>query len=374
MHARTADWSGHAPSTILAVPIDGLGELLLTGPAVRALARSARVVVVSGRSNRAVAELLPGVSDIIEFDRPWLSGHRAAVDPEALGRFVDSVRSRDVEHAVIFSSEHQSALPTALALRLSGIRHIAAFTDHEHGTLLDVALPFDPAVHEVERHLQLVTRLGFSVGADQRLAICRRPLPRHLEVQLPERFLVVHPGASAPARTVQPERWVTIVDALTTAGHSVVVTGAATDEGARIVVDAAARVIDLVGRTSISELASVLARARVLCVGHTGVMHLAGAVGTPAVVVFPPTVPVQRHRPWLVQHRLLGVHDIGCAHCRRYRCPLERHPCVALDPRIVVGAVDDLLTAERSPARRLGRAMQRRPAECSAGSFPAVVK
>jgi ADP-heptose:LPS heptosyltransferase len=101
-------------------------------------------------------------------------------------------------------------------------------------------------------------------------------------------------------------------------------------------------VTDLGGRTSLAELAGLLASARCVVVGNTGPAHLAAAVGTPVVSLFAPTVPAVRWRPWRVPHELLYA-DVPCAGCRARVCPVEGHPCLgAVTVEDVVRAVDRL--------------------------------
>jgi ADP-heptose:LPS heptosyltransferase len=104
-------------------------------------------------------------------------------------------------------------------------------------------------------------------------------------------------------------------------------------------------VTDLGGRTSLAELAQVLAGARCVVVGNTGPAHLAAAVGTPVVSLFAPTVPAVRWRPWMVPHELIGV-DVPCAGCRARVCPVPGHPCLGgVTVTEVLGAVDRLAPA-----------------------------
>ena len=61
---------------VLAVRLDNEGDVLLTGPAIRAIAARARfVTLLCGPRGRAAAELLPGVDSILEVRAPW-------IDPE----------------------------------------------------------------------------------------------------------------------------------------------------------------------------------------------------------------------------------------------------------------------------------------------------
>jgi ADP-heptose:LPS heptosyltransferase len=101
--------------------------------------------------------------------------------------------------------------------------------------------------------------------------------------------------------------------------------------------------LDLGGRTTLAELADVLAEAEVVVVGNTGPAHLAAAVGTPVVSLFAPTVPAVRWRPWRVRHELLYV-DVPCAGCRARVCPVPGHPCLGgVSVEDVVAAVESLV-------------------------------
>ena len=119
-----------ARGSVLAVRLDSDGDVLLAGPAIRALTTSSDTVdLLVSPAGAAAARLLPGVREVLVFDAPW-TGYRPRLIADLAGRRYDG--------AVIFTSFHQSPLPMALVARLAGIPAIAASSVDYPGSLLDV--------------------------------------------------------------------------------------------------------------------------------------------------------------------------------------------------------------------------------------------
>ncbi|MBN8548181.1 MAG: glycosyltransferase family 9 protein [Deltaproteobacteria bacterium] len=88
------------------------------------------------------------------------------------------------------------------------------------------------------------------------------------------------------------------------------------------------RVIDLVGKTSLVDLAYILKDASA-CVGpDSGPAHIAAAVGTPHVTLFGPTSPA-RVAPFGSENLSLQS-SLGCTPCYRKKCPGLDRLCMRL--------------------------------------------
>jgi ADP-heptose:LPS heptosyltransferase len=329
---------------LLAVRPDGMGDVLLTGPAVRAMAASGEVTFLAGPAGADAAALLPGVNRVLRCLVPWIDPDPGPFEPAAMTRLAAALRSAAADEAVIFTSFHQSALPMALALRMAGVARVSAISDDYPGSLLDVRHRLTADMPEAGRNLSLAHAAGFRLppGDTGALAV-RWPLPDGSALTGPGPYVVVHPGASVPARRPSAPRLAAIAAALAAAGHRVVVTGTAAERGLAAEVCRAVppgTVLDLSGRTSLPMLAAVLAGADVLVAPNTGAAHLAAAVGTPVASLFAPVVPAARWAPHGVPAILLGDQDAPCAGTRARACPVPGHPCLdTVDPRAVVSAV-----------------------------------
>ena len=339
----------------LVVRLDNAGDVLLAGPAVRAVAAgSERVTVLAGPQGSAAARLLPGVDEVLEWRCPWIDPTPQSVERTEVDDLVDRLAAHRFDRALVLGSFHQSPLPTALVLRMAGVPWIGAVSVDYPGSLLDLRHRVDEDLPEAERALSLALAAGFTLPQDDDggLAV-RRPLPdvTHLLPEGP--FVVLHPGTSVPARAWPAERFAEAAALLTDRGHRVEVTGAASETALTAAVAGATPAVDLGGRTTLHELAAVLAAADVVVVGNTGPAHLAAAVRTPVVSLFAPTVPAVRWAPYKVPTVLLGDQHAVCRDTRVTRCPFEGHPCLAsVGPADVMSAVEQL--SGRSEPMQIG--------------------
>jgi ADP-heptose:LPS heptosyltransferase len=203
--------------------------------------------------------------------------------------------------------------------------------------------------HEVSRWCRLLDHHGVAADAgDLRLAV---PLPPPIRAAA----TIVHPGAKSPGRRWPGARFAAVARALAVAGHRVVITGSAGERDLAVRVAAAAALPPdavLAGRTGLGELAALVAHARLLVSGDTGIGHLATAYGTPSVVLFGPVPP-----------RLWGPPPDRAYHRAIWhgtRVDPGDSPDPGVHPALLAVDVDEVLGAARSvldaagPAREAG--------------------
>ncbi|UQU62022.1 HAD-IIIA family hydrolase [Couchioplanes caeruleus] len=321
--------------TVLVVRSDSAGDMLITGPGIRAVAAGAeRVVLLCGPRGRAAAELLPGVDEIIEARLPWIDPQPSPVDAAFVRDLTQRLAATGAEEAVIFTSFHQSALPLALLLRAAGVGRITAISDDYPGSLLDVRHRVPVGVPEAERARSVAAAAGFALPAtdDGGLRVETGP------VRAGHDYVVVHPGASVEARSCPPETMRAIVAALAADGHEVLVTGGPDER--ELATSVAGDAGTDAGLMSLRELAGLLAGASAVVVANTGPAHLAAAVGTPVVSLYAPTVPFGQWGPYRVPYVRLGDAAAPCRDTRATRCPVAGHPCLStIAPADVLAAL-----------------------------------
>ena len=305
---------------VLVARLDSAGDVLLAGPAIRAVARQADVTLLCSSVGLPAARLLPDTRTMI-FDAPWVHGNPPPVRARELARLV--WRLRGFDEAIILTSSFQSSLPMALLLRLAGIRPITAISDDYPGSLIDNRVRPDYDLHEVQRSLAVTEAAGYPGSDDLRLIeeLPAYPVPS-------EPYVVIHPGAEAQSRAIDPRSAAEAVTELSAAGYQVLVTGSLSEKRLTARVAGTAG-IDLGGRTTFGQLAFVLRGAQAAIVGNTGPAHLAASVGTPVVSLFTPVVPAHKWQPYGVATTVLGDQRAACADTRARECPIPGHPCMA---------------------------------------------
>jgi ADP-heptose:LPS heptosyltransferase len=286
--------SGAGQTRILFVRTDRLGETLLNLPAIAALnaafPRSAITLLV----HPELSELLKGLrgveavlEDVQDAGRPWW--FRAI-------RLAGQLRARRFDIVVISNPRKELHLGALLA----GIPTRVGY-DRKWGWTLTHRLSDDRALgarHEVEYNLQLLTLLGIAVPSTPALRIAVRPeaqesvsrLLKRLSVQETERLVAVHPWTSNPRKQWPLERSRELIHRLRQVPGLIVAVIGGQDERRQVQqllpAGTSEGLVNLVGQLSLSQLAALLQRVRVLATNDSGPMHLAAAVGTPVVALF----------------------------------------------------------------------------------------
>lgn len=192
-------------------------------------------------------------------------------------------------------------------------------------------------LHQAEYYRELVRALGFAraaaeprlnISAEQRAAGLALLASEGWDQQTP--LVALAPGAAfGGAKRWPAPSFAAVVDGLAEDGIGIVLIGTAGDRiaAAEVVaaVRAAARPIDLVGRTDLPTLAGVLLHCRALVTNDSGAMHFAAALGVAVTAMFGPTRE-RETRPLGGGHAVL-THPVWCRPCMLRECPLT-HRCM----------------------------------------------
>src|SRR5919108_698038 len=152
---------------VLAIRLDNLGDVLVTTPALHAIKTSlpaTTLTLLAGPVGAQVARLNPDLDDVIIYQAPWMDPwHKLPQDSQREQQMIATIRERQFDGAIIFTSFRQSPLPAAYLCYLADIPLRVAASIDGPGSLLTTRHKHpERMLHEVERGLDLVGAIGLA--------------------------------------------------------------------------------------------------------------------------------------------------------------------------------------------------------------------
>lgn len=322
---------------LLILRLDNIGDVLMTAPALKAIKETrpqACLTLMASPAGSLAAPLLPWVDAVLTWRPLWQALHQAPNNIEQTWELVETLRSRQFDGAIILTSFKQSPHPPALLCQLAGIP-LRLGASKETGECLTQRLTDLPDdLHQVERNLNLVAAAGFQIR-DRQLSLVVPP--SSLVPCFP--YILLNPWASCPSRMYSLERFAIAARTLSRkTGWPIMVTGTDKnrDAAAPLLAAIGDAAIDLIGKTTLSDLVALVAHAQLLLSNNTSTMHIADATQTPSVVLFAGTELKRQWRPRQAPVRLLQ-RPTPCSPCYSFTCSYEME-CLDIPPEVVVEA------------------------------------
>lgn len=343
-----------AARNLLVVRMDNAGDIVMLGPALRAIKTTtpeARITLLASPAGGNAAVLLPWIDEVITWRAIWQDLGHLPFNPPRERELIDLLVTHAFDGALVFTSFSQTPHVPGYVCYLAGIP-LRAGASHEFGgaslTHEFRGLPDD--MHQVDRNLHLVESLGFGPGdralevaipEESHAAVTQRLV--HFTISPLDAVALLHPGASARARRYSAERYGEVAASLQARGWHVVLTGSERESDQLDTVCAAAgqmlpRLTDL----TIQEYAALIARSSVVVCGNTLPLHLADATGTPVVALYSGTDEISQWQPRRVSSRILQ-NSVPCSPCYLFDCPIGT-PCLDITPAEVIHSIETLVT------------------------------
>ncbi len=309
---------------ILLVQLADIGDLVLATPAIAALREakpSSRIDLLA--SSHAIKIVPPGLIDAgIPFHKGKQNATRALLSPANLGRLL-SLRRGTYDTIIFF---HHFTLPAGLfkfrfIAKVSGARRIIGLQNENANFLTDsLADKGFGYKHEAQYWLDLVSLVGASSAARpaQVYSESSATVSSAMDELQDAPIVVMHAGSGgySKARRWSPGRFAEVAVQLKSRYNAhIVLVGQSADDS----LDAARQMdfepLNLVGKTTLPQLADVLRRADLFIGADSGVMHMAAATGTPVVSIFGPSNQ-EAWGPWTAGgHASVQRSGVACSPC-----------------------------------------------------------
>jgi len=331
-------------SPILIVGPSWVGDMVMASSLVAELRRlhpSRPIDMLAPPASLPIATLIEGVRDAI----PSSFGHGelGLAGRWKLGR---GLRERGYGTAIILPR----AFKAAVAPFAAGIPERIGYAAEGRSLLL--TRPIRDGERKTARTIdRFVALAGGRDGAASPRPLLRRPsikagaIEQKLGLAAGRHVVGLAPGAEyGPAKRWPAAKFAELARLAAGAGYGVRLFGGPKDREitAEIAARAGVPVDDLAGRTSLVEAAALLAAADIVVSNDSGLMHVAGALDRPLVVLYgsssetmtPPTAP----------HAEVLSLELSCRPCFQRTCPLGTLACLeGIQPASVFAAMQRLL-------------------------------
>ncbi len=335
---RPAPARSPAPQRFLVIRPGGIGDAVLTIPLVRELSRSfpgSRIDILAQRRNRAVFALAD-------------EGGGAVFSADGFAFFRVLAQLRRRRYDAIFDTEQWHIFSALTAVLVGSGERVGFDSRPLRSRLYHRRVPFRLEEFEAQKFLSLLD------------AYAPQENPRAIEVPFirlraaaqkqrsAQGFcVVISVSAHARLRLWPFERWEELCRFLIAKGRTVILVGSVAQRPlARRLLEAvrgAGAFSSFVGETTLAETAALIAAADYYIGMDSGVLHLAYALGKPAVGLFGPGIAAQWGPPGEFYRQVAS--SVACRPCGRlsYTPPCRRPRCMeAITAEAVVRAAQEL--------------------------------
>jgi len=316
---------------ILIVRTDRIGDVLLSTPVIKALRDtypSSYIAMMVSSYTKDIVDGNPYLDEIIIYDKD--AGQRSWWNSM---KFARHLKKKKFDLALVLHPTNRAHLVTFFA----GIPKRIGY-DWKLGFLLTDKIKHNKQYgekHELEYNLDLVRFLGIE-PQDKNLFMPIKPEAekwvddwlRREGIRESDKLLVVHPGASCPSKIWPNERFAQASDQLVDKyGFKAVIIAGPRDIilAENVVKNMRNAAVNLAGKISLSQLASVLKRCRLFISNDSGPVHMASALGSPVIALFGRKDPGLTPRRWgpLGKRATILYKESGCIKCLAHNCQKE---------------------------------------------------
>jgi heptosyltransferase-2 len=322
-----------------------LGDCVLTLPLLKKLKEvlpGSAVTVVTRPETAGIFAAAGLAAEILE--------DRKKTAPSGLGEFrrlARELRSRNFDAVII---PHRS-LRSALLAWAAGIPVRVGFSSSAGSLFLTHKVPFSWLLHDVERNLALLSPLAENL---------KTPFPG-LTADAAAPFkpgdgitVGINAGSAWPTKRWPAANWARLIRLLAARyGGRVLMVGGPGEKEWNAGIERLAgpeNCLNLTGKTTMPELMEAIRPLRVFVSNDSGPMHIAAALGVPAVGIFGPTTRELGFFPYGDGNRVVET-GLACRPCALHgskECPRGHFLCMRL---LTVGQVFEAVTAKSAAGK-----------------------
>ena len=333
---------------VLIVRLDKIGDVLLSTPVIKAVRDACPDGYIAVMVRRYAKEILDGnpyLNEVIVYEK---SGRERGLLRNL--KFIRNLRRKKFDIALILHPTKR----THLLVSLSGIPETVGY-NRKWGFLLTTKIPHNKhhgLKHEIDYALDMLRYTGL----DPKDKALYMPVNSRSEHTIDELFrengigkndlcVAVNPGASCASKRWGAEKFAKVAERMIDKyGAKIVVLAGESDKkfGDKVSALLKKNCVNLSGKTSVADVASVLRRVKLFISNDSGPVHISCAVGTPVIAIFGRSDRGLSPSRWgptgkrdIVLHK-----DVGCEECLAHNC-VKGFKCLEAITVDEVGAAAD---------------------------------
>ncbi|MFH1772399.1 MAG: lipopolysaccharide heptosyltransferase II [Candidatus Omnitrophota bacterium] len=314
------------PKKILIVRTDRLGDVILSTPVISVLRKNfphAHIGFLCRPYTYEAVNRNPYLDEVIVYDK---YGKQKSLLSTI--KFAFFIRRKHFDWSIILHPTNRAHLISFIA----GIPFRVGW-DRKMGFLLSKRLPHvkqDGLKHESEFNLDILRSLSLTVEdtclhfplsheAEKQISI----ILSNLKIEDGSKFVVIHPSASCPSKRWPQDNYSELVKMLQKKSNlKIIIITVKGEEGFGKLIVENNEVVDLRGKLTIVQTASLLKKAALFISNDSGPVHIAAAIGTPVISIFgrkDPGLSPLRWKP-LGKNSYYIHKDAGCSECLAHNC------------------------------------------------------
>ena len=288
------------PERILVIKLDHLGDVLLATPVFSNLRRAypnAELHALTGAWSRVVLEKHPDVNNVVEYNSPAFCRTGQPTSLRETFKLYRQLRRQKYDLIVELRSDWRTVWFAFLRLTPKRLSRAALQVANKLG------FAQFSGTHETTRNLDVLRQAGiptpvqtaiFSVTTEDKKWASDFLATYQIDRQHP--LIAIHPGSPIALKRWMPERYAELADWLIAQKRAQILYVGVKDE-IPIITEIQALMrgesINIAGKTTLTQLASILPTCNVFIGNDSGPMHLAAAVGTQTIGLYGPGDPTR---------------------------------------------------------------------------------
>ena len=322
------------PKRVLVIKLDHLGDVLLATPVFSNLRQAypdAELHALTGTWSRVVLEGHPDVNKVLTYNSPVFCRTGSPTSLRETFRLYKQLRHQKYDLLVALRSDWRTVCFALLRVTPKRLDRAALQVANKFGA------PQFTGIHETTRNLDVLHKAGiptpiqtttFSVTREDEKWASDFLGSLHINRERP--VIAIHPGSPVPIKRWVPERYAEFADWLIARKRAQILFVGVEDE-IPIITEIQglmrAETENIAGKTTLTQLASILHISNVFIGNDSGPMHLAAAVGTPTIGLYGPGNPT-RFRPVGAMCQTIR-RKTDCPPCPETACRFGENGCMS---------------------------------------------